>query len=182
MPLNRSRLSLLLMVALLAACASPRSNAPTPVWTPAPAQPAPMPATREPAPAVAQPVRPPGTPAPAASTVLDAEYRWLRELFGPTPVRLAKSNDGSITLGVPMAHAFDDGSNEPKPALQAVLGKLAESMARQPQATLLTQVPGPTVRALALRDTLAAQGVPPGRVASTSVAADAAELVLRLVP
>lgn len=182
MLLNRSSLSLLVVAALLAACASPRPATQPPVWTPAPAKPAPAPATREPASAATQPVRPPGTPAPAASTVLDAEYRWLRELFGPTPVRLTKSNDGSITLGVPMAHAFDSSGNEPKPALQAVLGKLAESMARQPQATLLTQVPGASVRALAVRDTLAAQGVPPGRVGSTSTPADAAEVVLRLVP
>lgn len=184
----RSLWILMACAALLVGCASQRSPAPTStVWTPAPGNPAKpgVPATREPAPGAPSPVTPGGAqPAPAApaSTILKAEYDWLHELFGPTPVRLAQNKDGSITVRVPIQFSFDANGVSPKPALQAVLAKLAESMTRQPQATLLTEVPGGMPRALAVRDTLAAQGVPPGRVGSTAMPAESPEVVLRLVP
>lgn len=176
----------LLATALLAGCASIWPSAPPPAGTvpPAPSapapSPAPFPATIEPAPAASTPA--PGQPAPAAAPVLAAEYDWLQQLFGPTPVRLAMGGDGSITLRVPMRHAFDADAAQPRPPLLAVLGKLGESMHRQPQATLLAQIPGDEPRVSAVRDALAAQGVSPDRVIGASAPADTPDVLLQLVP
>lgn len=174
----------LLATALLAGCASIWPSAPpppvrgTPPSAPAPS-PAPFPATIEPAPAASAPA--PGASAPAAA-VLGAEYDWLQQLFGPTPVRLAMGSDGSITLRVPMQHSFDAGASQPKPALLAVLGKLGEAMYRQPEATLLAQVPGDAPRVSAVRDALAAKGISPDRVVGASAPPGAPEVLLQLVP
>lgn len=181
----RTVLALVTVAAALGACSTQRP-APSPtVWAPAPAPARPAP---EPAP-VGTPAQPSAVPgasqpqaAPYAGAVLGEEYAWLHQLFGPTPVGLVMGNDGSITLRVPMQHAFDAGANAPKPALRAVLGKLAESMTRQSHASLLTQVPGGGPRIAAIEAILSGQGVDAGRIEGQPAPAGAGDVVLKLVP
>ena len=67
--------------------------------------------------------------APAA---LGVERQWLESWFKDTPVRIAQRSDGAITVEVPVAFCFDVGRSTVKPALAAVLDKVAESMRRVP--------------------------------------------------
>ncbi len=85
-------------------------------------------------------VAPPGGtgPAPtagqraAAPAALDVERQWLQSWFKDTPVRIAQRSDGAVTVEVPLEFCFDAGRSRIKPALAAVLDKVAESMRRVP--------------------------------------------------
>jgi hypothetical protein len=90
---------------------------------------------------------PPGSPAPEATTSVPtdpnappaaptvppiaSEKRWLDEWFAKTPVVIRQLNESTLQLTVPMANSFDLGQVPPKPALVAVLDRIAESMRRQ---------------------------------------------------
>ena len=68
----------------------------------------------------------------AAPAALGVERLWLQSWFKDTPVRIAQRNDGAVTVDVPVAFCFDAGRSSVKPALAAVLDKVAESMRRVP--------------------------------------------------
>ena len=174
----------LLLAALLTACGTL-----APSKSPAPG--APGGASRSPAPpAVAVPARPasearPTAPVPApvpAPSPLASESRWLTELFGATPVTVRDGSDGSVELLVPTVHAFDAGANLPKPAIKAVLDRLAQSLLRQPMARLQLTAPSPAARAAALKDHLGARGIPPWRIQAATVTGQTAPVLLRLLP
>lgn len=73
--------------------------------------------------------------APVVSPVV-TERRWLEEWFGNTPVVISQLNDNTLQLSVPMVHSFDPGRIVPRPALLAVLDRVAESLRRQTSARL----------------------------------------------
>lgn len=131
------------------------------------------------------------TPTPATSEqrtasveALAVERQWLEAWFKGTPVRFAQRPDGAIDIEVPQEFCFDAGSGVAKPALVAVLDKLAESLGRAPLARV-TLIAAPAdaanagVPALALqraqqvRDALRARGVAEARLGSPAVAAAA---------
>jgi hypothetical protein len=154
----------------LSACQTPRSpSAPSPSAPPA--------SSEEPAPG---PV--PGLP---AESPLAAEAKWLAELFAGTPVQVSGERDGSVRLAVPMKYAFDaPAAAAPKPPLQAVLDKLAQSLKRQPAAKLQATAPagaGSAERMAAIRTHLAGKGVPSWRFAAAGAPGND-QVLLRLVP
>ena len=86
-------------------------------------------------PGSAQPSSPPSAAADqraAAPAALGVERQWLQSWFKDTPVRIAQRSDGAVTVDVPVAFCFDTGRITVKPALAAVLDKVAESMRRVP--------------------------------------------------
>lgn len=137
---QRLRGSLLLAVAVtLGGCASvaPRPGPP---------------GTGPSAPAESPSAAPAGTgaaPAPnartAAAEALAIEQRWLQDWFRGTPVRISQRSDGTLAVDVPREFCFDAGRSQVKPALGAVLDKVAESLRRRPGTRLtLLSAPGDT--------------------------------------
>lgn len=96
---------------LLAACTSVK----------APPSPAPAPAAE---------------PSAAAATSLRSEQRWLQSWFEGTPVKIAMAGDGVLAVEVPREFCFDAGRSQVKPALAAVLDKVAQSLRRNPNSRL----------------------------------------------
>lgn len=99
------------------------------------------------APSAATP--PASGPAPnartAAAEALAIEQRWLQDWFRGTPVRISQRNDGTLAVDVPREFCFDTGRSQVKPALGAVLDKVAESLRRRPGTRLtLLSAPGDT--------------------------------------
>lgn len=126
---------------------------------------------------------PASAPALAAKpSPLAAEQRWLEQLFEGTPVRISAESSGeALQLLVPIAFSFEADSAKPKPALQAVLDKLGQSLKRQPASKLRIGAPGPAARALAARQHLLSRGVAAHRVeAATASAGDGVQLRLSL--
>lgn len=128
-------------------------------------------------------------PAPTARPLsLESERHWLQSWFDGTPVQIALRSDGALAVEVPRDFCFDAGRSAVKPALAAVLDKVAESLRRQRQARLtLLAAPGdPTPnaglarqRALQIRAHLLGRGVPESRLAGPGNAV-AAAVQLRL--
>ena len=129
---------------------------------------------------------PPGPPTPEQRTgaveALVVEWQWLESWFRGTPVRIAQRPDGAIDIDVPREFCFDAGSSVVKPALAAVLDKLAESLRRVPLARVpLIAAPADAVtapslalqRAQQVRDGLRSRGVAEARLGSPAVAAAA---------
>ena len=115
---------------------------------------------------------PPGPPTPEQRTgaveALVVERQWLESWFKGTPVRIAQRPDGAIDIDVPREFCFDAGSSAVKPALAAVLDKLAESLRRVPLARVpLIAAPADAAtapslalqRAQQVRDGLRSRGV-----------------------
>lgn len=140
-------------------------------------------------PAPAPPAR---APVPAATTgPLTAERQWLQAWFKDTPVRIAQRQDGAVTVEVPSTYCFDPGRTEVKPALAAVLDKVAESLRRVPQARLarLAAPDDDSVnaamaqeRAVKVQRHLRSRGVAAARLASVTVTAEAAVQLRMEVP
>jgi outer membrane protein OmpA-like peptidoglycan-associated protein len=61
---------------------------------------------------------------------LATERDWLRAWFEGTPVLITQPSDDALTVDVPLAFSFDARRSAVKPALGAVLDKLAESLRR----------------------------------------------------
>ncbi|KPF61562.1 hypothetical protein D621_00430 [beta proteobacterium AAP51] len=88
--------------------------------------------------APARPAAPGGPAAPppdAAATarshrVMSTERDWLRSWFEGTPVAIQQQPEGALSVEVPLAYSFDARRSTVKPALAAVLDKLAESLRR----------------------------------------------------
>lgn len=133
----------------------------------------------------------PTTPAQrtAAAEALAVERQWLGSWFRDTPVRVAQRSDGVLTLEVPREFCFEPGRSNVKPALAAVLDKVAESLRRVPlaQVALLAApddaavaTPLAVQRADRIREHLRSRGVPEARLAKPSPAASAS-VQLRLI-
>lgn len=185
LPSQRCVLAVALLMAL-AGCGTPgpgpapRSGAPgsgeaAPAATPGPA-----------APGAAAPTRP---TAPLL-TPLTAEQRWLDEWFRGTPVVIALTDSNTLAVDVPLAHSFDAGSSTIKPALAAVLERVATSLRRKPGMRLSIAAPTDgagspaalaSARAQQVRDHLVARGVVATRLAGVGTARAGAPVQLRLL-
>jgi outer membrane protein OmpA-like peptidoglycan-associated protein len=135
-------------------------------------------------------VAPPKTPAPttpeqrtALAATLAIERQWLDSWFRGTPVRIVQRDDGVLAVDVPSEFCFDRGSSRVKPALAAVLDKVAESLRRRPQARLaLLAAPddraGATTlalqRATRVQEHLRDRGVPAARLGPPTTTSAAA--------
>ena len=130
---------------------------------------------------------------PAAPPVLSPlvnEQRWLDEWFRGTPVSIVLADANTLAVDVPLANSFDSGSNNLKPALVAVLDRVATSVRRQ--ASVRISIAAPTdatggsvalaaARAQKMRDHLVSRGVPATRMAGVGTARAGAPVQLRLM-
>lgn len=141
-----------------------------------------------PAPAAPVPEARPAPAGPLASPPLERERRWLQSWFEGTPVAIVQRGDGSVEVDVPVRHCFDSGAANVRPALAAVLDKVAQSLQRNPGAALtLLAAPGDAAadaelalrRAGQVRQHLRSRGVPAARLGAPSQAS-AAAVQLRL--
>ncbi len=121
---------------------------------------------------------------------LEVERHWLQSWFKGTPVLITRLDDGSVSVDVPREFCFDSGRSAVKPALGAVLDKVAESLRRNPKARLqLLAAPGDGAadsslavqRAGQVRTHLRSRGVADARLGSpTRAMADAVQLRMTL--
>ena len=172
---NRSAAAMaLLALAMLSACETPapRPGAPSASTVPVPAPAAPSASSR-----------------PAAPSPLVAEQRWLDEWFRGTPVTIALADVNTLAVDVPLVNSFDTGKSAVKPALAAVLDRVATSLHRQAAVRLsiaapLDPVGGTaalaTARAQQVRGHLVARGIPATRITNIGTARVGAPLQLRL--
>ena len=133
----------------------------------------------------------PPTPAQqrtAAASTLAVERQWLASWFKGTPVVVAQHQDGAVVVDVPREFCFDPGRDAVKPALAAVLDKVAQSLRRTPIAELHL-IAAPTdpngaatlgvQRATRVQEFLRSRGVAPARLPKPS-AASAPAVQLRM--
>lgn len=100
-----------------------------------------------------------------APTLPDEQWRLRRELSG-TPVDVDLAAGGRLQVSVPLRYCFDTGRSAVKPALAAVLDRMADGLKRQ-STTLRVSAPGDPRggtalaidRAASVRDYLVALGV-----------------------
>jgi outer membrane protein OmpA-like peptidoglycan-associated protein len=169
------------LAVLLSACASTGPSAPDRqgVFTaPAPAAPGadPNAAPR------------PGTPGAPPATPLATEQRFLEDWFRGTPVVIAAQPPTTLQLDVPLTNSFDAGKADIKPALNAVLDRVAQSLMRHAGARITVTAPadatGPATLAQArtqrMRDSLATKGVSATRVTLVESARAGSPVQLRL--
>lgn len=113
----------------------------------------------------------------AAASTLAVERQWLAAWFKGTPVVVAQRANGAVVVEVPRQFCFEPGQDVVKPALAAVLDKVAASMRRAAIAELhLIAAPGDpggaatlgTRRATRVYDFLRARGLPEARLAKPS--------------
>ncbi len=117
----------------------------------------------------------PGTP---SATPLATEQRFLEEWFRGTPVVIAAQPPMTLQLDVPLANSFDAGKADIKPALNAVLDRVAQSLLRQNAARININAPADAngnaalaqSRALRVREALGSKGIAATRVALTESA------------
>jgi outer membrane protein OmpA-like peptidoglycan-associated protein len=124
----------------------------------------------------------------ATPATLAVERQWLQSWFKGTPVVIAQRNEGTLSIEVPRDFCFDPGRSNVKPALAAVLDKLAESL-RRVSITRLTLIAAPEdataatplglERATQVQKQLQSRGVSTSRLAKPSVAT-AASVQLRM--
>ncbi len=131
---------------------------------------------------------PPAQQQTALAAALSIEQRWLNSWFRGTPVLIAQRDDGSLVIEVPREFCFDPGRSSVKPALAAVLDKVAESLRRRPMAHLTAlAAPGDRTgntplalqRAVQVHGYLRRRGVPAVRLVEP-MAASAAAVQLRI--
>ena len=60
------------------------------------------------------------------------ERQWLQSWFQGTPVRIEQRSETYFSVEVPREFCFEAGRAEVKPALGAVLDKVAQSLQRKP--------------------------------------------------
>lgn len=138
--------------------------------------------------APAPPAEPAATPARPGNAAA-VERQWLQAWFKGTPVVIVQRDDHTVSVDVPREFCFEAGRSSVKPALAAVLDKLAESLRRQPQARLgLLAAPGDAAatssplamqRAGQVRSHLLGRAVPAARLANP-MPTTAAAVQLRL--
>jgi outer membrane protein OmpA-like peptidoglycan-associated protein len=139
---------------------------------------------------------PVGTTPPAVSprdiAALATERQWLQSWFKDTPVRIEQRGDGPVSIEVPREFSFEAGRSNVKPALGALLDKVAESLRRTPRVRLaLIAAPGDSAsaaplalrRATQVRTHLVDRGVPAVQLGDPEAAAgDAVQLRLAVGP
>ncbi|MGL6113056.1 MAG: OmpA family protein [Rubrivivax sp.] len=120
----------------------------------------------------------PPAPAPQKGSALAVERQWLQSWFEGTPVLIVQRSESTLSVEVPREFCFDAGRSQVKPALAAVLDKVAESLRRKPQLRLpQVAAPGDTStasplaqqRAAQVRSYLIAHGVAASRVSAGTV-------------
>jgi hypothetical protein len=105
-------------------------------------------------------------------------------------VTIAMQSGGALQVDVPLAHSFATGSPGPKPALVAVLDRVAESMRRQPatrvQVAAATDPGAPATLALTraqrVRDHLVSRRIAASRIAVQSATITGSGVQLLIVP
>lgn len=122
----------------------------------------------------------PGAPSPgtSAATPLATEQRFLEAWFRDTPVVIAAQPPMTLQLDVPLANSFDAGKADIKPALNAVLDRVAQSLLRQSAARVHVNTPTDASgnaglaqsRAQRVREALGSKGIAATRVAVTEAA------------
>jgi outer membrane protein OmpA-like peptidoglycan-associated protein len=130
----------------------------------------------------------PGTPGTPPSTPLATEQRFLEDWFRGTPVVIASQPPTTLQLDVPLANSFDAGKADIKPALNAVLDRVAQSLLRHAGARITVTTPpdatGPAAlaqtRAHRVRDSLATKGVAATRVSLVDAPRAGTPVLLRL--
>ena len=128
-------------------------------------------------------------PPPAAVSPLVSEQRWLDEWFRGTPVVIALADANTLAVDVPLANSFDSGSSKLKPALVAVLDRVATSLRRQPSMRVSIAAPTDAGAAVALasaraqrvREHLVSRGIAATRMAGVGTARAGAPVQLRLL-
>ena len=122
-------------------------------------------------------------PPAAAASALRTEQLWLQSWFEGTPVRIVMTSDGVLAIDVPREFSFDAGRSQLKPALVAVLDKVAQSLRRNTPAKLtLLAAPGDAsaaaplamARSAAIHKHLRNRGVPAARLGEPGATAAAA--------
>jgi outer membrane protein OmpA-like peptidoglycan-associated protein len=165
---------------LLAACASSPSSSGGVLGPPMQGTP--------PAPGTPGTPVPPRGPAIPSSTPLATEQRFLEEWFRGTPVQISAQPPSQLQVSVPLMHSFDAGRSDIKPALNAVLDRVAESLRRHAGARISVVAPsdanGPATlsqaRAQRVRDSLGTKGVAGTRVTLADVPPGGGPLLLQL--
>ncbi len=112
-----------------------------------------------------------------AASTLAVERQWLGSWFKGTPVVIAQLQNGAVVVEVPREFCFEPGQDAVKPALAAVLDKVAQSMRRTAIAEL-HQIAAPgdagggatlgLRRAARVYDYLRSRGVSEARLAKPS--------------
>ena len=169
----------MLAVLGIAGCATPNVNPGAPGAPP-------RPGAVEPAPTLPG-ARPTPPPAPVLSPA-QSEQRFLEDWFRGTPVAIALADVNTLVVDVPLAHSFAPGSPAIKPALAAVLDRVATSLRRQPALRVSVAAPTDPNGAVALaanrsqqvRDHLIGRGVAASRMAGVGTARAGAPVQLRL--
>ena len=124
----------------------------------------------------------------ANASTLAVERQWLATWFKGTPVVIAQRPNGAVVVDVPREFCFEPGKDVVKPALAAVLDKVAQSMRRTTIAELhLIAAPGDAAgggplalrRAAKVYDYLRGRGVTEARLAKPT-ATGAAAVQLRI--
>jgi hypothetical protein len=119
---------------------------------------------------------------------LVTEQRWLDDWFRGTPVVIALQEPATLAVDVPAAHTFEPRSTAPKPALVAVLDRVAESLRRQSTTrvsiTATSDVGGPSTQAQArtqrVRDHLVSRQIAATRVSMVPGSAAGTGVQLRI--
>lgn len=124
----------------------------------------------------------PSVPATPPATALATEQRFLEDWFRGTPVVIAAQPPVTLQLDVPLNNSFDAGKADIKPALNAVLDRVAQSLLRQSAARINVNAPAdagsnaagaPVLaqsRAQRVREVLGSKGVAATRVVLTETA------------
>jgi hypothetical protein len=121
---------------------------------------------------------------------LVTEKRWLDEWFRGTPVVIALADDNTLAVDVPLVHSFESGQSSVKPALAAVLDRVATSLRRQAGLRVAITAPSDGVgsnaalvsaRAQQVRSHLLSRGVAPTRVSTIGRTRPGAPVQLRLL-
>ena len=129
-----------------------------------------------------------GTGAPAVSPLV-TEQRWLGEWFRGTPVVIALTDGGTLAVDVPLVNSFDAGSSSIKPALAAVLDRVATSLRRQPSMVVAIAAPADASgnatlaasRAKKVREHLVSRGVAGTRLTGSGAVAAGGAVQMRIV-
>ncbi len=118
----------------------------------------------------------PSAPTTPPANPLATEQRFLEDWFRGTPVVIAALPPVTLQLDVPLANSFDTGKADIKPALNAVLNRVAQSLLRQNAARINVNAPAdasgnaalaPALaqsRAQRVRDALGLKGIAATRV------------------
>ncbi|RVU44481.1 hypothetical protein [Rubrivivax rivuli] len=132
-----------------------------------------------------------GNASAAKPPSLSVERDWLRAWFEGTPVVIEQRGDGPLSVQVPLAFSFEPRRATVKPALAAVLDKLAQSLRRTRAVLPLMSAPAdpggsPALavqRATAVRAHLLSRGVPIAQLGPPAAAAgDSVQLRAELDP